>query len=563
MDSLRHILKIAPEIALFFSLFCGYAVGRIKIKGFSLGGVAGSLIIALIIGHLGVSLPDALKTVFFALFIYSVGFASGPEFFGGLNRASIKLVISSVVQCVAGLIAVLVFAHIYSFSKGYAAGIAAGALTETATMGTAADALSRLGLPPDQLERQNSDLAIGFAITYIFGIVGTIVFVRSVAPHLMGRDIRKAARELEAELSHGGKIARPGYITPFVPVVSRAFQVREGGGAINRKAGELAQQFERATVERILRNDTAIEPKPDTSLQAGDIVGLSGLLKSVIAAGTFIGPEVANKEALSFSMEIARAVITNRNMIGKSLAEIREQIGVRNLEGVYLVSIKRQGLPLPVLPNTVVRWGDIFELAGRPDAVEHNVAVVGRPEAPAGRSDLAYHALGIVVGMLVGLLSVNIGGVPLTLGMGGGALVSGLCFGWLHVRYPIFGALPQPAQWVLSEFGLSAFATVVGLSAGPKAIAAIHGEGISILISGIVVTTVPLIVALFFGRFVLKLHPVVLLGALCGGQTVAPSLNAANEATESMMPVLGFTVTYAISNVILAIWGPVVVALTK
>jgi putative transport protein len=133
----------------------------------------------------------------------------------------------------------------------------------------------------------------------------------------------------------------------------------------------------------------------------------------------------------------------------------------------------------------------------------------------------------------------------------------------LHARYPVFGALPQAAQVILADFGLSAFAALVGLTAGPKALAALQQEGLAVFFTGVIVTLVPIVTALYFGRYILKLHPVVLLGALSGGQTVAASLNAANEATDSMTPVLGFTVTYAISNVLLAVWGPVVVALVK
>ena len=562
MELLNHILKAAPETALFVSLFVGHLLGRVKLKGFSLGGVAGSLLVALLIGQLGVALPDALKAVCFALFIYAIGFSSGPEFFGGLNRSSIKLVLSSVVQCVTALVGVLVVSHICGFGKGFAAGIGAGALTETAMMGTAGDALTRLGLPADEVARLTSQMAVGFAITYVFGTVGVIIFLRSIAPRLLRVDVKKAARELEAELSENGQVSRPGYITPFVPVVARAFEVTEGK-AVNRTVGELTKQFERASIERILRGNTVVELASDTGLQAGDIVGLSGLLKAVMAAGESIGPEVESQEALSFSMEVAKVVVTDRNIVGKTLNQIRSQIGVKNIEGVYLVSLKRQGLRLPILPHTQVRRGDVAELAGRPEEVERVAALVGQAEAPGGKSDLAYHALAIVVGTLFGLLSVQVGGIPVTLGVGGGVLVSGLGFGWLHTRYPVFGALPQPAQWILSEFGLSAFAAVIGLSAGPKAVAAIHEQGVALLLAGAVVTLVPMLVALFFGRFVLKLHPVILLGAVSGGQTVAASLSAVNEATESMTPVLGFTVTYAISNVLLAVWGPVIVALVK
>ncbi|MGO8838134.1 MAG: aspartate-alanine antiporter [Limisphaerales bacterium] len=562
MDTLNQILKSDPEIALFAALFLGHALGRVRVKGFSLGGVAGSLIMALVIGQLDIALPDSLKAVCFALFIYSVGFKSGPEFFGGLNRSSFKLVLSSVVQCVTALIVILIFARVCGFGKGYAAGIGAGALTATAMMGTAGDALTRLGLAPEQVAQLNSQMAVGFAITYVFGTIGVIIFVRSLAPRLLGVNVKQAARELEVELSKGGQVSRPGYITPYVPVVARAFEV-EANMAAGKTVAELTKQFGRASIEKILRGETDVESTPDTILQAGDIIGLAGKLQAVLDAGELIGAEVESKEALSFALEVATVVVTNKKIAGKTIEQIRESFNETDLQGVYVPSIKRQGLPLPILPNTQVRWGDVVELAGRPETLQRVAAAVGHIEAPGGKSDLAYHALAIVVGTLVGLISIKLGGIPVTLGVGGGVLVSGLCFGWLHTRYPIFGAMPQAAQWILSEFGLSAFAAVIGLSAGPKALAAIHEQGVMLLIVGAVVTVVPLVVALYFGRWVLKLHPVVLLGALCGGQTVAAALSAVNEETESMTPVLGFTVTYAISNVLLAVWGPVIVAFTR
>ena len=400
MDTLNHILKAAPEIALFAALFLGCALGKVKIKGFSLGGVAGSLIVALIIGQLDVTLPDALKAVCFALFIYAVGFKSGPEFFGGLNRSSIKLVISSVVQCLAALIALLVIARVCGFGKGFAAGIGAGALTATAMMGTAGDALARMGLTQDQLTLMTSQMAVGFAITYVFGTVGVIIFVRSIAPRLLGVDVKKAARELEVELSEGGEVTRPGYITPFVPVVGRAFEV-EKGKADNLTVDRLTNQFERASVERVLRNGEILEPAPDLVLKAGDIVGLAGKLGSVVAAGELIGSEVESKEALSFSMEVSTVVVTNKKGDRqKTSPEVRDEIGLKNLEGVYLVSFKRQGLPVPVHPNIMVRRGDVIELAGRPGEVERVATAVGHAESSGGKSDLAYHAFAIVAGTI-------------------------------------------------------------------------------------------------------------------------------------------------------------------
>src|SRR5436190_2733217 len=411
MEALSHILKAAPEIALFAALALGQALGRVKLGSFSLGGVAGSLIMALLIGQLDVALPDALKAVCFALLIYSVGFKSGPEFFGGLNRSSLKLVLSSVVQCAVALLLIVVMAKVCGLSQGFSAGVGAGALTQTAMMGTAGDALKRLGLAPDQITLMNGQMAVGFAITYVFGTVGVIIFVRSVAPRLLGVDVKQAARELEVELSEGGAVSRPGYITPFVPVVSRAFEVAEGKAA-KRKLAELEQQFNRASIERVVRGDEAIELKPDLRLKSGDILGLAGRLAGVVAAGDLIGEEVESKEALSFPVKVVSVVITDKRIAGKTLRKIRDSFSEEEQQGVYLLSLERQGLPLPILPRTQVRRGDVLKLAGRPAEVDRAAAVIGYADTAGGKSDLAYHALAMVAGTLLGLITIVVGGIP-------------------------------------------------------------------------------------------------------------------------------------------------------
>jgi putative transport protein len=402
-------------------------------------------------------------------------------------------------------------------------------------------------------------MAVGFAITYIFGTVGTIIFLQSFAPRLLRVDLKQAARELEGRMSGSGQTHQPGQINPFVPVVARAFEV---SAAADCPLRELTSQFGRASVERILRDGSMIEPAPEVVLKTGDVVGIAGRLEAVLAAGRLLGQEIESQKALSFSARTATIVLAGRQALGWNLGRARALLDEANLNGVYLVSLKRQGLPLPILAGTELQRGDVAEIVGRPEEVERAIAMLGWVETGGGKSDLAYHALAIVLGTLLGLLSASVGGIPVTLGIGGGVLVSGLCFGWWHARYPAQGALPGPAQWILSEFGLSAFAAAVGLSAGPKAVAAIQEHGVALLLVGAVVTLVPLIVALCFGRFVLRLNPVILLGALCGGQTVAAALNAVNEVADSITPVLGFTVTYAISNVLLAVWGPLIVALT-
>ncbi len=558
MNWTSQILQAAPETALFAALALGHALGRVKFGTFSLGGVAGSLIVALAIGQFtGVVLPEALKAVCFALFIYAVGFKSGPEFFGGLNRASLKLVCSSVIQCVVALLVVIVVARVCGFGKGYAAGVGAGALTQTAMLGTAADAVTRLGLGADEATRMNSQMAVGFAITYIFGTVGVILFLRMVAPRWLGVDVKLAAKQLESELAGSEAATESGMLTPFVSVTTRAFEIEMAAG---QTVGELTKRFEHVSIERILRDGTVLEPEVEAVLKEGDVVGVAGRLAAVLKAGKLLGAEVESREALSFEVKAATVVFTDPRVVGKTLDRVRNLLGEANLQGVHLSSLRRQGLALPILRGTVLRRGDVAELVGRPDQVERVAALIGAVEMTGGKSDLPYHALAMLLGTLLGLGAVTVGGIPVTLGVGGGVLVAGLGFGWLHARYPVFGALPGPAQWILSEFGLSAFAAAVGLTAGPRALAAIQEQGVALLLAGVAVTMIPLIAALLVGRFLLKLHPVVLLGAICGGQTVAAALNAVNEETDSSTPVLGFTVTYAISNVLLAVWGPVIVA---
>jgi AspT/YidE/YbjL antiporter-like protein len=294
-------------------------------------------------------------------------------------------------------------------------------------------------------------------------------------------------------------------------------------------------------------------------LKTGDVVGVVGRLPAVLAAGQLLGQEVESKEALSFPIKVVKVVITGKWIVNQTLGQLRDRFAKEELEGVYMVSLKRQGLALPILPGAKVCRGDVVELAGRPEEVDHVAGIIGYPGAGGVASDLAYHSLGIILGIVVGLLSIKVAGISFTLGMGGGVLITGIIFGCWHSRYPVRGALPDSARWFLSEFGLSAFAAATGLSAGPQAVAAIQQQGVALLFAGAVVTLVPIVAGLAIGHFFLKLHPVILLGALGGGQTVAASLSALNEETDSMTPVLGFTVPYAISNVLLALCGPIIV----
>ncbi|RWU19037.1 aspartate-alanine antiporter [Pseudomonas alkylphenolica] len=556
IDFFVHALRADPEIAVFLAIGLGVLVGRIQIGSFHLGSVAGALLMGLIIGQVGLEVPHELKSVFFVLFIYAVGFKSGPEFFGCLNRGSLKLVLFSVVLCATALGAILLMNAIYHFDAGFTAGLGAGALTDTAIMGTASSAIAQLGLDDAAKNQLYSHMAVAYAITYVFGTVGLVVFVGTIAPKLLGVDLRTSARELELELG----IASQEEMTsiPYTRIVVRAHLLSDSA-AQGMTVSALEHLHPSITIERVVRDATVHERDPGMLLKQGDIVGVYALREDVGQLGQWLGAEIDHPEALSFPTRSADIVLTNTAFAGKTVHDIRAALVGSSRLGCFIDSITRQGLALPLLPNTVLHKGDVIAITGRTSSVTMLAAQLGRVRERSYKSDIAVHSLGMVLGALLGMVSAHIGMIPIELGVGGGVLLVALLIGWYNSRHPEFGALPPAAQWAFSEFGLTAFGAVVGLLAGPPAIAAMQNEGVALLISGVVVTLLPPLVSLYFGRYVLRLHPMVLFGALAGAQTEAASMNKIIEQSGSNTPVIGFTVCYAISNVLLAVCGPIIV----
>jgi putative transport protein len=561
MPGLDRLLHDAPETAVFIAVAIGYLIGRIKIGFFQLGSVAGSLLAAVVVGQVSpVTVSPQVKAVCFGLFIFSVGYKSGPQFFASLNRASVKPILLSVVVCVTGLLAVVLAAKIFHLDVGTAAGVLAGACTESASIGTAGEAIGRLGLSAAEQTTLQNNIAVGYAMTYLFGTLAVILFVRSAAPWLMGIDLKTSAREYEE--AQGDAAAKEGGGVEYSPIGLRAFRVpRDGGAAGSTVAQVIASLGEGAAVGRVLRMGEEIPVTPDLVLKLGDTLGVSGL-RGILAKGDdVIGPEVGDPRVLADVTDVVDVVVTKKEIAGKTLLQLSEEIDPEARRGVYLQSLQRQGRRLPRAWSTRVERGDVLRLVGWKEKLPSTIAALGYEERPSDKTDLVYLAIGVILGTIVGLLSLKVGGVPLTLGTGGGILVSGLVFGWLRSRQRRFGAFPPAAQSVLSDFGLSAFVAVVGLTAGPQMISSIAQNGPGLVLIGIAVAILPQIVGFFFGRFVLRLHPLVLLGGLAGSQTVTAALNAVLEEADSSAPVVGYTVTYAIGNVLLTLWGPVVVAM--
>jgi len=559
METLGRIISTAPEIFLLLAVAIGTILGRIRIRGFAIGTTACILIVAVLIGQLGsFTFPPVLRAFLFSLFVFTIGYRSGPEFFASLSIRTLAQVAMALLLGLTGLLIVLIFAFAFELDAGTASGLAAGALTQSSVIGTASGALAQLGLPKNILEQQEANIAAGYAVTYVLGYILTLLYVPFVAPKLMRIDLKSEAKKLEAELS-GGAPPKTENLS-YRKFQARAYRVSTGAGrtvkAIEQEVGS------RTVIERIVRKGVDIEPHLDTVLEAGDDIVIAGRTAAIVSARPAIGVEIDADEILrAIPGNVLDVVVDNRKLHGRSIQEVAERVG-DNARGVFLRALTRMGREAPLSADTRVYVGDVMTLVGSNRNIERAAAQVGQILRASDRTDIAFLAAGIAIGLLAGLISFKVGTIALTLGGGGGALIAGLVFGWLRTRRPKLGAMPPAAQQTLSDLGLGGFIAAVGLGNGHAAWVAIQAHGLLLVGMGLVVTLVPLIVATLFAHHVLRMNPVITCGALAGAMTVDAAVTGACEIAESQTPVLGVAVPYAVGNVVLTVLGPIIVAST-
>lgn len=556
VDDIVEICRSYPQIVVFLAIAIGYFVGKMKLRGFNIGSTAGVLIIALVLGQMNIKVPPLLKAVSFALFIFCMGYKVGPQFFGALKKEGLHYIWLSLFLALLGLVIAILLGKGFGFDKGTTAGLLAGAMTQSSVIGTAEGAIKHLSISAADQTTLESNVAVAYAITYVFGTAGLIFFFKMI-PRLMKIDLRNEARKLEEEMSGGsGEIdKRPELFSWYKQLNLRAYRVTNEN-ILGKTVSELEALFPRKmAVEKLKRADRVIDPAPGTVIQSGDVVAMVGDRREFLKADEKIGPEVDDRSVVDLIGEILNICVLNPEAVGKTLGEISTEHG----HGCFLRKITRQGHELPLTKNTVVHKCDVLEVAGTQKDVEKLVKHLGYPERPTVMTDLVIVGLGCVLGTLIGLIMVPVMGIPLTLGVGGGVLLSGLVFGWLRSIHPTFGQIPGGAQWVFTDLGLNLFIACVGLTAGPRAIHALQTTGASLLLAGVILTLTPHIIGLIFGRLVLKMNPVLLFGALTGAGTSTATLNALKEEANSPVPVLGYTVPFAFGNVLLTIWGTVLV----
>jgi len=573
-------LRQYPEIAIFLALALGYYLGKFTFKGIGLGSVTATLLAGVLIGQIGITISQPLKAFVFLMFLFAVGYGVGPQFVRGVAKDGVPQAVFAAVQCVFSLLVPVAICKFAGYDLGYAAGFYSGSQTISAAMGLSTDAINRLGMAADQVKTLLDSMPIAYAVTYMFGTVGSAIVIAMICPALLRINLPAACKDYEAKQGAAKELGGAG--SAWHRWEMRAFRVAPGGVVNGLRAAEAEALVPNARVFvlRLRRKGVIEEATADTVLREGDVVAVAGTREALVnvigervrAAAVAsaresvvnvsgAGPtEIDDPELLSVPVEGVDALVTNKEVDGKTLAELATQPASR---GVFLRKITRgaTATSIPILPGTKVYRGDILTLIGRTQDTSAAAKMVGVLDRPTDVADVAFIGAGIVVGALIGALVWKVGGVPLTLSTAGGALIAGLVLGWLRSVRPSFGRIPSPTVWFMNSVGLNIFIAIVGISAGPGFVNGLRSQGISLFLGGALATTLPLIFGAYIGKYLFRFHDAILLGILSGARTTTASLGLVCDRAESQIPALGYTVTYAVGNTLLTIWGMVVIIL--
>lgn len=558
MEWLAGLFARNPELPVFLAIGLGYWIGSWKIRGVGIGPVTGSLLAGVLVGYFWhVPTSDTAKSLLFLLFMYGIGYSAGPGFVRGVREGGWRWVVLGAVIPAAGLLTAYVMARVLGLELGYAAGMLSGGMTESPVIGTATEAIRALPIADAEKQRLITQIPVADALCYLFGTVGLILFCSHVGPWLLRVDLKAEARKLEQEM--GLEREARGVSSAWHMFELRAYPVVEGGPAEGRTVEQVehAVAGDRIFIERLRRGGEIVPVRPALALQAGDVVGAIGRQEALLRVLGEHRREVFDRELLDVPSATFDVVVTNKALSGRTLAEIaRDEELVR---GVFLKSIRRGSEQIPVAPGTRVYRGDLLTLHGLEPAVRRACADLGDVLQQHGTDYIAL-GLAIFTGALLGIvLAVPIGGVHVALGSSVATLLLGLAMGWRNSVRPNFAMLGADAIDLMKSVGLAGFVAMIGLKAGPVFVQALREVGASVFLGGMAVTLVPLVTGLLVGRYVLRLNPLLLLGALAGAQTMTAGLAAVQERSESPVAVIGYSSTVAFGHVLISMAGTALV----
>jgi putative transport protein len=563
IEWIRDALRVHAELALFLALAAGYLIGRLRIGSFKLGPVVGCLLAGLAVGQFGIVIPGVLGTTFFLLYLFAVGYKTGPQVLSGLARNALPQVILTVLFATTGLLTTYLVARVLGFDAGTAAGLLAGGLHSSEAVGTGSDAIGKLALEENVRRALTNNITIAYAVTYMVGIFTAIFVLVRIGPWMMRIDLRAECQKLENEL--GMKKDELGVVSAYKQFVMRAYRIPENMN--NTSVAELENSFspERVFAERVKNNQGVMDADPDFRLLAGDLIVLSGRPKMLGGSNNPLHPyEVEEPALLDIPAIAVDYILQRKDLRHRTLAEIVETLGGEvATRGVYVRKVLRAGQELPLGPKVVLERGDVLTLIGAKRHVDRVAAQLGSVVRASNATDLISICLTIGIGGLIGLPALHLSKLSIGLGLPVGVLLASLGAGWLHSIRPTFRKVPEPVVWLLDSLGLTAFVASIGINAGPGFVHGIRSTGLALLITGVIVCAVPYLLTILAGRYIFRLHPGILLGICAGSGTSSPGLAALQEKAESRVPVLGYGVSYAIGALLFALWGSVIVALVN
>jgi putative transport protein len=518
---------------LFAAIAVGLLVGRVNVGGLSLGSSA-VIFVALVLGHFGADIPDGVGTVGLVFFVYCVGITAGPGFFRAFAAQGKALTVLVAVTVAVAAAATVLVAHLFTVPADLAVGIFAGGLTSTPAL-----AAAREWLPA------GSNVAVGYGIGYPFGVVGVVIFVQLV-PRLLRADLAGLSRELSAAPQ-----ARQRIVRALVEVVNP--------GVIGRRLGDIDFVARSGCqVSRQLRDDRLVPVPANLVLDAGQHLLVVGLEFNVNRVVTLLGrPSDRTDCIMDTERQRMRVVVSARDVVGRSLAELK----VRTEFGVTISRITRHDLEFVPDADDVIQYGDSLHAVGEPDDLERFAKFAGHREKSFDETDLISLAIGILAGILLGLVSFELGGTRLSLGLAGGPLVVALLLGHFGRIGPVVGSLPRASRLLMMELGLVLFLCDAGVKAGGSVVPVIQQHGLSLCLAAAVITALPLVAGYVVGRRLLGMNLLQVLGGACGGMTSTPGLGAVTAKVDSDVPVVSYAAAYPVALVLITIVAPMLVSI--
>ena len=558
MESFFKFLGANPFLLLFLTVGLAVWVGRFSVKGYGLGMVAAAIVVGVALATwastygVKLQLDNFAKSLMYYLFMYGVGLRVGPSFFNSLKKDGLTFTILAVVCSVLGLVLVVVLSRMFDLPAGAVGGILAGSQTMSAAIGTAEMAVTQgaFKIPAGSTaEAVSAMIALGYGISYIWGTVG-IILICKYLPKWWGVDARKSAKEYEEKF--GVPNLDDVGLSGYRPGGLRAYRM-ENRQTAGKSIAQFRKTYPQYRILNIVRGGEALGASPDLVMQVGDVVALGGRLEDLTANMGLLGPEVHDAKALAIPLDQAEILVTAKGMVGKALKEFREEDFAGQMQ---VVRMERGGVPFPVGAETKLQRFDVIFVAGLKSAVEKVAAVLGRAARPSTATDLLTLSVGMVLGLLIGGINIPVGSFQVGLGNAGGLLLSGIFVSSVVSRLRFFGSTPNAARNILEDLGLVTFVGIVGINAGSSLLAQLTGAvALKIFLVGFIACTIPPFVTWALGYHLFKINPAVLMGGVAGARSHSGPCREAAKEIGSSVPWVGFPVGYAVSGVLLTVFG--------